>query len=56
MKKKKELLKNNRVNTINKLYDKKKELRAETDALDRKIDEIINELIYKYENLQECPN
>lgn len=48
---KKELLKNNRVNTINKLYDKKKELRPEIDELDKKIDDIINELIYKYENL-----
>lgn len=49
---KRELLKNNRMNKINKLYDKKKELRLETDELDKKIAEIINELIIKYENLQ----
>ena len=49
---KRELLKNNRLKTINKLYDKKKELRPETDELSKKIDEIINELIYKYENLR----
>jgi len=39
------------VNTINKLYDKKKELKPETDKIDKTIDEIINDLIYKYENL-----
>ncbi len=48
---KKEILKNNRKNMTNQLYDKKKELRPETDELGKIIGEIINELIYKYENL-----
>ena len=48
---KKEILKDNRKNMINKLYDKRKELKPETDELDKIIDEIINELIYKYEDL-----
>lgn len=50
-KEKKEILNHNRKNVINKLYDKKKELRTEVDELDKTLDEKINELIYKYEDL-----
>lgn len=49
---KKEILKINRMDTINKLYDKKKELKSEVKELDKTLDDIINELIYKYENLK----
>ena len=41
-----------RINIINLLYDKKKELNPETNNTDKTIDQIINELIYKYENLK----
>jgi len=49
--KEKEIFKNIRVNTINKLYDKMKELKPEIDELDKSLDEIINEFIFKFENL-----
>ena len=38
---------------INSLYDQKEKLDPKSYDIDKKIDEIINELIYKYENLKE---
>ncbi len=44
---------NDRINMINSLYDQKEKLDPKSYDIDKKIDEIINELIYKYENLKE---